>query len=178
MRRIAFLVAGLLASQPASAQQGGSMTLVISPLTQQIEGLDSATLAVEVRQRLDRGAFSGVRIPMILDGQRHQKTVRLGGDPAVFVDRGLSVTTVQAAQRDIVLSYGPAKRGGIGIHAEVIDSSLTPSIDGSVRTDEGGRTEITGVLPADGRPQAIMTSARAAPGSIVLPQSLIVLVEP
>lgn len=178
MRRIAFLAAGLLASQPALAQQGGTMTLVIAPLTQQLEGLDSATLAVEVRQRLDRGALSGVSIPMVQDGRRHQKTVRLGGDPAVFVDRGLSVTTVQAAQRDIVLSYGPARRGGIGVHAEVVDSALTPSIDGTVRTDEGGRGEITGVLPADGRPQAVMTGARAAPGSIVLPESLIVLVEP
>lgn len=178
MRRIALLVAGLLASQPAVAQERGSMTLVIAQLTQQLEGLDSATLALQVRQMIDRGALSGVRIPLVLDGNTHSRTVRLGGDPAVFVGNNLSVTTVQAAQRDITLSYGPSRKGGIGVHAEVVDAALTPSLDGSVRTDEAGRTEITGVLPADGRPQAIMTSARPVPGSIVLPQSLIVLVEP
>lgn len=178
MRRIAILVAALLASQPANAQQEGSMTLVIAPLTQQLEGLDSASLAIQVRQMIDRGALSGVRIPLVLDGERHQKTIRLGGDPAVFVGRGFNVTTVQAAQRDITLSYGPAKSGGIGVHAEVVDAAVTPDISGNVRTDEAARNEVTGVLPADGRPQAIMTSSRPTPGSIVLPDSLIVLVEP
>ena len=154
------------------------MTLVIAPMTQQLEGLSSDGLALQVRQMLDRGAMSGVRIPMTLDGRRHQKTVRLGGEPAVFVGRALSVTTVQAVQRDIVLSYGPARSGGIGVHAEVIDATLTPDIAGNVKTDQAGRNEITGIVPQDGRPQAIMTTSRPVPGSIILPESLIVLVEP
>lgn len=178
MKRIALLIAGLLASSPVAAQNGATVTLVVTPQVQQLEGLDSATLALQVRQLLNRGAMSGTAIPLVLDGRRHEKRIRLGGDPAVFVDRSLSVTTVQAAQRDIVLSYGPAKRGGLGVHAEVVDTALTPEMSGRIRREEGDRTEITGIVPQDGQPQALMRVSRPAPGSIVLPDSLIVLVEP
>lgn len=178
MKRIALLVAGLVASTPAVAQTGGRVTLVVAPLTQRLEGLDSATLAQQVIQMLNNGAMSGTRIPLVLDGRMHEQRIRLGGDPAVFVDRRLSVTRVQAVQRDIVISYGPARRGGLGVHAEIVDAEITPELDGSVRRDNGARTEITGVVPQNGQPQALMRSYQAEPGSIVLPDSLIVLVEP
>jgi hypothetical protein len=179
MKRHVLLIAALLAAGTAHAQRVGSITFVVaSGPQQQIENLDSATLAVEVRQRLDRGALSGTTVPLVLDGKLHERRMRLGGEPAVLVGRHLSRTVVQGLERDVTISYGPARQGGIGVHAEVADGALTPGLDGGVERTDGRRSEITGVVPSDGRPQAVMTRPEVAPGSVVLPNALIVLVEP
>lgn len=178
-RRTAPFVAALLLCGPTWAQGSGRITLVVaSGPQQQIRYLDSATLAVEIRQRLDRGAMSGIALPLTLDGERHERRIEEGGNPAVFANRGGSRTFVQGIRRNVTISYGPARSGGIGIHAEVADSTLTPRVDGTVDRTPGRRSTITGVLPSDGRPQAIIAETEVVPGSTVLPDTLIVLVEP
>ncbi|MFZ3481618.1 hypothetical protein [Sphingomonas sp. 3-13AW] len=178
MKHIILMLAGLLAATPATAQEAGSLTLVITPMPGQLEALDSATLAAQVRSMLDQGALSGTRVPLILDGKPHEQTVRLGGEPAVYVDRGVSLTAIPGVQREIRLSYGPAQSGGIGVHAEIVDSMLTMDSGGYMTREKGPTSEVTGVVPADGRPQAIIKKSQALPGSIVLPDSYIILVEP
>jgi len=172
-------VAALLVSGPASGQGSGRITLVVASGPQpQIRYLDSATLAVEIRQRLDRGAMSGVTLPLTLDGRSHERRIEQGGDPAVFANRGGSRTFVQGIRRNVLVSYGPSRNGGIGVHAEVTDSTLTPRSDGTVDRTPTRTSTITGVLPSDGRPQAIVAEAETTPGSTVLPDTLVVLVEP
>ena len=179
MKFIAIILSALTFSVPVMAQAQGKVTVVVSPVPQPlIEGLNSSTLALQVRQMLDRGALSGTSIPFVQDGTNHEKRLRLGGNPAIFNNRDFGRTIVQGIQRDIVISYGPARQDGIGVHAEVVDSTLTPRSDGSAERSEGDRSQLTGILPDDGLPQALMVQGRAEPGSILLPNTLIVLVEP